>query len=361
MENSTPPLDHYAALNISHNATEAEIIKAARKRRIETHPDKFAGKFYTQKEADAINTRAQNVGLAADVLCDATARRRYDGEMAQWKAWQARPRPAEEPVKEPDRTRHATPTASNKSDHRHEARPSNKPKERHEAPPSNKPDHRKEAPPKRAPSQSSGWGERAKESGFFNRHKAETRGRSAAEADEASHAPKPSSSTPPRSDAPRQERDAPRRQEEDNYRQDRDARRQDRGSYRQDRNAPRQHRDSYPQDRDPSQRDRDYYRQGRDIPRQDRDTHRKDHESSPRVPAADRQGRDSNAGQTKPNLVGSLHFKDNSCQTKRTLVGSLKVPERAGSERKSSRHDVEKKVRFEHNVRFKRERKEYDD
>ena len=199
MENPTRPLDHYAALHISPDATEAEIIKAAKKRRIETHPDKYAGQNLTREELDAITTRAQRVGRAADVLCDANARREYDQELALWKAWQ--------------------------KSHGHEAAPS------------------------RAPSQSSRRDEGRKMSNLFKRHKDEHRGRNAAEADEEFRAPRPSTSTPARAETFRQDRDAGR--------QDRYAPRQERDSARADRDAPRQHRDSDRQDRqDPPAREK---------------------------------------------------------------------------------------------------------
>ena len=183
MENTTPPLDHYAALRVSPTATEAEIVKAAKKRRIETHPDKYAGKSLTRKEIDAITYRAQCVGLAADILCDVTARSEYDRELARWKSWQkSQPRPAEPPLKESARTRHATPTSSSKPDHRHDTTPN------------------------RVPSQSSRRGEKVIMSDLLRR---------AAEAEKATHAPRPSASDRPRTNASRQDRGS--------VRQDRDS------------------------------------------------------------------------------------------------------------------------------------------
>jgi len=62
--------------------TQAELVKAARKKRVETHPDKFSGRNISPAEVDAIIETSKTVGHAADILCDPAARAKYDGEVA---------------------------------------------------------------------------------------------------------------------------------------------------------------------------------------------------------------------------------------------------------------------------------------
>jgi curved DNA-binding protein CbpA len=69
--------------------TQAELVKAARKKRIETHPDKFSGRNISPAEVDAIIETSKTVGHAADILCDPAARAKYDGETATWKKQRA--------------------------------------------------------------------------------------------------------------------------------------------------------------------------------------------------------------------------------------------------------------------------------
>ena len=259
MGHTTRLRDHYAALHVSPDATEAEIIKAAKKRRIETHPDKFAGKSLTQEEIDKINYRAQCVGLAADILCDPTARKEYDLERAQWHKSH---KSAEQPAKESSSTRRRSASV--------------------------------------------------KMSDIFNQF----RKGSAAQADEAPHAPRPSASARPRADTFREDRHAPR--------QDRDAPRQDRDTSREDRYAP-------PQDTDTPREDPR-------VPRLARDAHPQRRDSTRQEPRDARRAPTQNSGQASRHIIGSLYVK-----------GLERAPR---SDRKSSRHGVERKVRFEQNVRF---------
>lgn len=83
------PRDLYAVLGVSPTATEAEIKKAAKKMRIETHPDKFNERNLAPAEVDAIHERAKLVGQAADVLCDPEARREYAARLAREKMQRA--------------------------------------------------------------------------------------------------------------------------------------------------------------------------------------------------------------------------------------------------------------------------------
>ena len=70
--------DLYKTLNVSPEASHAEIVCAARRRRIQVHPDRLKYPGMTQSALDRIDDEAQNVGLAADTLCDELSRRRYD-------------------------------------------------------------------------------------------------------------------------------------------------------------------------------------------------------------------------------------------------------------------------------------------
>ena len=75
-ESTTP--DYYAILGISSRASPDEIAKAARKMRIETHPDKLKTPGMSAREEKKIDERAASVGQAADVLMDSAQKRMYD-------------------------------------------------------------------------------------------------------------------------------------------------------------------------------------------------------------------------------------------------------------------------------------------
>ena len=73
-----PMPDYYAILGISSRASPDEIAKAARKMRIETHPDKLKTPGMSAREEKKIDERAAGVGQAADVLMDSAQKRAYD-------------------------------------------------------------------------------------------------------------------------------------------------------------------------------------------------------------------------------------------------------------------------------------------
>lgn len=60
-------------------------MKAARKKRIETHPDRFSGRNISPAEVDEIIEKSKTVGHAADILCDPVTRVQYDDEVAAWR------------------------------------------------------------------------------------------------------------------------------------------------------------------------------------------------------------------------------------------------------------------------------------
>lgn len=84
------PLQHaarvgelYKILNVSPDASQAKLIRAARKRRIEVHPDRRKISEMTPSELGRIDSVAQEVGLAADTLCDEQSRKKYDRALSR--------------------------------------------------------------------------------------------------------------------------------------------------------------------------------------------------------------------------------------------------------------------------------------
>ncbi|KAL8684709.1 MAG: hypothetical protein Q9218_008175 [Villophora microphyllina] len=70
--------DFYNVFDISPLSTHAEIEKAAKKKRIEVHPDKLKKDGMTAQELRMIDERTKLVGGAADTLLDEALRRVYD-------------------------------------------------------------------------------------------------------------------------------------------------------------------------------------------------------------------------------------------------------------------------------------------
>lgn len=70
--------DLYTALKVSPNASHDDLVYAARKRRIEVHPDRRKLPEMLPSEMSQIDKEAQEVGLAADTLCDEVSRKKYD-------------------------------------------------------------------------------------------------------------------------------------------------------------------------------------------------------------------------------------------------------------------------------------------
>ncbi|KAI4211924.1 MAG: hypothetical protein LQ351_005264 [Letrouitia transgressa] len=80
----SPPPNHYATLGLKPNASMEEIILAAKRKRIEKHPDRLKpGK--SQEECAKIDHEAAQVGMAADVLTKPTEKAEYDEEIRKWK------------------------------------------------------------------------------------------------------------------------------------------------------------------------------------------------------------------------------------------------------------------------------------
>lgn len=75
------PPNHYRTLGIDPSSPHEEIIRAAKSKRIETHPDRFTKDALTSERLAQVVEAAQNVGWAANVLCDPSERQKYDAEM----------------------------------------------------------------------------------------------------------------------------------------------------------------------------------------------------------------------------------------------------------------------------------------
>ena len=77
----------YTTLGISHLATDVEIKRAARRRRVEVHPDKLKTLGMSDSELFMIDAGAAKVGQAADVLQNPELKLNYDRELYAAKGW----------------------------------------------------------------------------------------------------------------------------------------------------------------------------------------------------------------------------------------------------------------------------------
>ncbi|MCJ1452906.1 hypothetical protein MMC28_003251 [Mycoblastus sanguinarius] len=80
------PLDIYAILKVHPQSSAGDIKRAARERRIETHPDRMKRKNMSRQEEARIDEEAKLVGWAADIVLDAEKRAQHDWEVQGWKA-----------------------------------------------------------------------------------------------------------------------------------------------------------------------------------------------------------------------------------------------------------------------------------
>ncbi len=74
------PSDLYERLGVHPLSSNTQIAHAAKKKRIEVHPDRLQKPGMTERELQDIDEIAKDVGYAADVLQDADKRRKYDRE-----------------------------------------------------------------------------------------------------------------------------------------------------------------------------------------------------------------------------------------------------------------------------------------
>jgi len=63
---------------MSPQASEQDAKQTARKRRIETHPDKLKRVGMSKEEEEVIDEQSKLVGYAADIVVDPDKRRKYD-------------------------------------------------------------------------------------------------------------------------------------------------------------------------------------------------------------------------------------------------------------------------------------------
>ena len=74
-------------MKISHLAGEHEIKTAAKRRRVEVHPDKLKKEGMSDSECAEIDAAAAKVGQAADVLTNLEMKLKYDHEMRSSGKW----------------------------------------------------------------------------------------------------------------------------------------------------------------------------------------------------------------------------------------------------------------------------------
>lgn len=79
--------DYYAFLKLHHLATPAEIKSAAKRRRVEVHPDKLKKPGMSDSEQAKIDGEAAKVGEAADVLQNPQQKWEYDRQLYAAKGW----------------------------------------------------------------------------------------------------------------------------------------------------------------------------------------------------------------------------------------------------------------------------------
>lgn len=73
--------DFYTILKISHLATDGQIRSAAKRRRVEVHPDQNKKAGMSQSEMDEIDAVAASVGEACDVLLNPSQKLKYDRKL----------------------------------------------------------------------------------------------------------------------------------------------------------------------------------------------------------------------------------------------------------------------------------------
>ncbi|KAL8644145.1 MAG: hypothetical protein Q9210_007401, partial [Variospora velana] len=86
----TAPLDHYAVLGISPDATAKELVHLINRYddRIAndiTHPDRLLKPSMTDFEKEKIKAKSARVGQAHELLKDPAQRHWYDDEIRKWK------------------------------------------------------------------------------------------------------------------------------------------------------------------------------------------------------------------------------------------------------------------------------------
>lgn len=81
------PPNHYKTLGIDPTSTSEEVLYVAKKRRIETHPDRLKRQEgLSARQLTEIDEVAAEVGWAADILTDPVLRIKHDRELERWVA-----------------------------------------------------------------------------------------------------------------------------------------------------------------------------------------------------------------------------------------------------------------------------------
>ena len=75
--------DHYATLSLEHLTSAHEIKLAAKRRRVEVHPDRLKKAGMSESECGEIDAAAAKVGQAAEILLNPEQKEKYD------RKWQA--------------------------------------------------------------------------------------------------------------------------------------------------------------------------------------------------------------------------------------------------------------------------------
>ena len=81
------PPGHQATLQNPRGSTQNEILTAAKKRRIEAHPDDAKRRYgvkVTEEKVKTMEEEANLVGWAADILSDEDLRAKYNERLRAW-------------------------------------------------------------------------------------------------------------------------------------------------------------------------------------------------------------------------------------------------------------------------------------
>ncbi|KAL8970958.1 MAG: hypothetical protein Q9197_003537 [Variospora fuerteventurae] len=75
--------DLYSCLGLSVWSPQEEVVQAARRKRIEVHPDRVKKADMTDDDLQRVDEIAKEVGQAADILSDPVKRVKYDADLRQ--------------------------------------------------------------------------------------------------------------------------------------------------------------------------------------------------------------------------------------------------------------------------------------
>ncbi|KAL8832404.1 MAG: hypothetical protein Q9191_000276 [Dirinaria sp. TL-2023a] len=81
---SGPPPDHYRTLGIDPSIPHNQLLMLVKRKRCETHPDRFMKRNLSPAQMENVIATAKNVGWAADILSDQIKRRQHDLVLQSW-------------------------------------------------------------------------------------------------------------------------------------------------------------------------------------------------------------------------------------------------------------------------------------